>query len=89
MRKKLRTDICDRAYEYIKTNGEMTANGLVEALRQRKSTGRLDSGLPSTSRLAQWLRMDKRFVGVYRPVANFSQESTHLLLHYSIVEGQE
>ena len=89
MRKKLRTDICDRAYEYIKRNGEMTVSGLVEALRQRKSTGRMDCGLPSTSRLAQWLRMDKRFVGEYRPVTNYNQESTHLLLHYSIVEGQE
>lgn len=89
MRKKIRIDFCDRAYDYIAENGEVSAAQLIDGLRTRGTTGRTDANLPTLNSLVQWLRMDKRFTSVYRNVPNYSETGTYQLLHYTLTEASE
>jgi len=90
MRKALKADFLQRAYDYIEDNGEATASHLLDVLRVRKTTGRVDANLPTLSTLVQWLRIDKRFVGIDRPVPKIDADSSHYLLkHYNIAEVEE
>lgn len=61
MRTTHKIDFLNRAYEFVSLNGPSGVRKIIDGVRYRKNTGRVDANLPPINQAAQWLRGDKRF----------------------------
>jgi len=89
MRKTMKQDFLDKAYEYIEESGPVTARKLLEHMWIRPSTGRVNAELPKIRAAVQYLRMDKRFKGEKKLVSRSVGVGVYYMMVWSLVGDEE
>ena len=85
-----KTDFLNRAHDFVIINGASGVRKILDGVRYRKNTQRVDANLPTIHQAAQWLRSDKRFSRTLtRHASNHQTGGAYKVMVYGSLEVEE